>query len=502
MGDQGAAVSRAHATSLGALLGADCPHPVRGLVVTGLGMDSRSIDPGDLFVALPGLSTSGVDFIRDAAKAGAVAALVNRGAVAATPLAIPVIEVKDLQDRVGELADRFFGKPSKHLEVYAVTGTNGKTSSVQFLAGLLEAMDTPVGTIGTLGVGMSQQLRPGSMTTPNVIDVHRALAELRDQGARVVALEASSHALEQDRLAGVQVRVAWFTNLSRDHLDYHRTMAAYAQSKRRLLVRPELELVAVNVDDPQGAQWVKEGHIAAPLVTYSAAGAAADFRLQATLLTAEGIESEVVSRWGEGMLRTPVCGRAALNNLVGVLAVLAARGHRLSQLLAAAEHLSSPPGRCQPLRVPGKVLVLVDYAHTPDGLEMVLSDLRQWVTGPIWCVFGCGGDRDRGKRPLMGEVACRHADQVVLTDDNPRSEPGDAIIEDIVSGVPRRCRSRLSIERDRAAAIRLAIAQADPSGAVLVAGKGHESSQEIGDLQLPFNDVEVAQRCLLGEAVA
>jgi UDP-N-acetylmuramoyl-L-alanyl-D-glutamate--2,6-diaminopimelate ligase len=472
--------------------------------VTGIALDSRQVRPGDLFLACRGLARDGHEFIAAAVEQGAAAvaydvASAEQGFGSAAVGAVPLLAVVDLTRRAGTIAERFYGEPSRALFVAGITGTNGKTSCSQFLAQALSEERAPWGVIGTLGNGLVNRLEAGTHTTPDAVTLHRLLAELRDGGARGVAMEVSSHALDQGRVAGVYFTAAIFTNLSRDHLDYHGDMAAYGAAKRRLFESPGLRYAILNGDDAFGRDLLAG---LAPEVTAVSYGF--DAAPQASVphvrgrdlrLGRDGLTFTVESPWGTGSLRSALLGRFNASNLLAVLAALLITGMPFGEALQRLARVRPVTGRMECFGGDGaRPLVVVDYAHTPDALEQALSALREHCGGRLWCVFGCGGDRDRGKRPLMGAAAARFADRVIVTDDNPRSEDPAQIVAEILGGVADQVKPQVIHDRD--AAIAAAIRGAGPDDVVLVAGKGHETVQQIGTRKLPFRDQEAVRRHL------
>lgn len=484
------------ARSLAELLAGEAlPAAAAALPVSGLALDSRSVRPGDLFCALRGARHDGLDFIAAAAAAGAVAVLVD----ATTPVVgapVPVIAVRDLAGRLSAIAGRFHGDPSHDLTVTGVTGTNGKTTCSLLLAQLFSVLEAPAGVIGTLGAGLANDpLQATGLTTPDAVDTQRLLAGLRDAGARRVVMEVSSHSLDQQRVAAVRFHSALFTNLSRDHLDYHRDMAAYRDAKARLFRQPGLEVAVLNRDDPAGRD-IAAGVAARRCYGYSIEGDA-QLRVVCAEFDTAGVRARIATPWGDGELESPLPGAFNLANLLAVIGAACAQGFALDAVLAAIPGLRGAPGRMQRIAGPvGGPLVVVDYAHSPDALAQVLAALRSATGGQLWCVFGCGGDRDRGKRPLMGAVAAAGADRVVLTSDNPRGEDADAILAEIAAGIPAARRDGMQVIADRRAAIGQVIARAGAADTVLIAGKGHERWQEIAGVRWPFDDAEVAGAAL------
>ncbi|ODU44677.1 UDP-N-acetylmuramoyl-L-alanyl-D-glutamate--2,6-diaminopimelate ligase [uncultured Aquimonas sp.] len=470
------------------------------LSLSGLRLDSRAVEPGEGFVALAGARTHGLLHAAEAVRRGAVVVLSEPFEGAAPLLPVPLLVVPGLRERLPQLAQALYAAPTLGLELVGVTGTNGKTSTVQLSAQALQLLGRVAGSIGTLGAGLHGQLVAHERTTPDVLEVHRLLATLSLAGAQVVAMEVSSHALDQGRVAGLQFDVAVFTNLSRDHLDYHGTMAAYAAAKASLFAWDSLRAAVINLDDTQGALIAAGLPERVDLIGFSALGAGnAVLRAGDVALDAAGLHFHLQYGVESVRIDSPLLGRFNVDNLLAVAGVLLALGVDFARVAALLPRLEPIPGRMN--RLGGSAaqpLVVVDYAHTPDGLEQALSSLRQHTAGRLLCVFGCGGDRDRGKRPQMAAIAGRLADQVIVTDDNPRSEDGEAIVADILAGFAPG--AAVEVERDRAAAIRAAIRAAGPADTVLVAGKGHETYQETGERRLPFDDLAVAALALRGSA--
>ena len=460
--------------------------------VRGLQTDSRRVQPGDLFLAAPGMVADGRDFIGDAVASGAGAVVyetddgyVLRGAP------VPAFGVSGLGRKIGFIADRFFGAPSRRLVVVGVTGTNGKTTCTQLLAQALDQPPKRCAVIGTLGYGFPGALNASIHTTPDAVTVQRLLADFLEQGAAQVAMEVSSHALEQGRVNGVRFHVAVFTNLTRDHLDYHGDMTAYGMAKARLFAYEGLKYAVINHDDEFGRQLLAD--VGAPVTCLSYGIEGGDVRAREVRPSPEGLWLRVQTPYGETELRSPLIGHFNVYNLLAVLATLLALGVELKDAATRLARAQAPAGRAECFGgARGLPLVVVDYAHTPDALEKILTALREHVQGKLWCVFGCGGDRDRGKRPVMGEIGERLADRVLLTDDNPRHESGDAIIADIAGGM----RVAPRVMRDRRAAIAAAIREAGAGDIVLIAGKGHEDYQQVGDERRPYSDRDTVRTLL------
>jgi UDP-N-acetylmuramoyl-L-alanyl-D-glutamate--2,6-diaminopimelate ligase len=468
--------------------------------VGGLSADSRHVDAGDAFFALAGASSHGLRYAREVIAAGAAAIVFDAPAPADIPLpaSVPAIGVDGLREQLGTIADRFYGSPSRALVVIGVTGTNGKTSTVQLLVQALTLQGATAGSIGTLGAGLHGQLEAGERTTPDVIAVHRLLAAMRESGASHVAMEVSSHALEQGRVDAVDFDVAVFTNLSRDHLDYHVDMDAYGAAKARLFARRELRTAVLNLDDAFGASLrsVLPGGVRCIGVS-SRGNPAAMLRAEQIRLDAAGIAFVLESDQHSHPVRSPLLGRFNVDNLLAVAGTLLALDWPLAEIAALLPQLQPVEGRMN--RIGGDSgaatpLVVVDYAHTPDALEQALDSLRAHTRGALVCVFGCGGERDRGKRPQMAKVVERLADRMIVTDDNPRGEDGDAIVAEILAGLARPAAAR--VQRDRALAIIEAIATALRDDVVLIAGKGHEAYQESAGARRAFDDMRHARLAL------
>ncbi len=466
----------------------------RDLVVSGLTMDSREVAPGDAFFAIGGFGTHGLRFVEQARDAGAVAILFDPDATEGLPAPTGGIAVPRLRARMGAMADQFHGRPSHAMTMVGVTGTSGKTSTVQLLAQALEALGLRAGTIGTLGAGLHGDVHATGFTTPLVLRMHALLAQLRDAGARAVAMEVSSHALDQGRVDAVHYDVAVFTNLTRDHLDYHGDMASYGAAKAKLFVREGLRAAVVNIDDTFGRELL--GNLPATVrgLGTSAQGAQCDVRAGNVVLGGEGIAFDLVLGDEHRNVHSPLLGRFNIDNLLAVAGVLHALGHDADSIAGVLPQLQPIPGRMNRLGGGAAPLVVIDYSHKPDALRQALESLRGHLQGRLVCVFGCGGERDRGKRPQMAAIAEQAAEVVIVTDDNPRGEDGDAIVAEIVAGF--REPAAAIVERDRRRAIERAIGAASAGDIVLVAGKGHETYQEVAGVKHPFDDGAVAREAL------
>ncbi len=501
-----AALAPAPGIPLGTLLQGIVDLPARyDRRVTGLALDSRAVRPGDLFFALVGTATDGRRFVEEALarRAGAVVQEAP-GVALEVRHGVPVIGVPGLDQLVGMVADRFYAHPSADLWVAGVTGTNGKTTVSHLIAQVLTGAGDvpgggwPCGVVGTLGCGLFGELRPSRHTTPDAVTLHRLLADLRGRGVRHAVMEVSSHALVQGRVNGVAFDVAVFTNLTRDHLDYHGSLEAYGEAKRRLFRFPGLKTAVVNLDDPFGDAILRQIDPGIEAVGYSLHDAPRA-RVRARTLTVgpAGVRMEVVTPVGEGLLESPLLGRFNAGNLLAAVGALLTLRLPLPGLLAGLARAQPVAGRME--RHGGREdqpLVVIDYAHTPDALQSVLATLREHCRGRLTCVFGCGGERDRGKRPEMGAVAERLADELIVTDDNPRREDGDLIVAEILGGMARPGLAR--VERERERAITLALAGAGADDVVLVAGKGHEDYQEANGQRRPYSDRAVVRALLEG----
>lgn len=472
--------------------------------VTGICADSRVLSPGAVFLALRGQRDHGWRHAAEAVRAGARAVLVEADAAMELPVpaGIPVIRIAGLAAQAGVIAARFYGDPSRHMKVVGITGTNGKTSTSHYIAAALDGFSGGRGgIIGTLGYGPVGRTGPAHLTTPDPVALQAELARQLALDVHYVAMEVSSHALQQGRIAGMHFHTAVFTNLTRDHLDFHGDMAAYGAAKRRLFEHAGLAHAVVNLDDAFGRALHSSCAGRVPVIGYrlldagqAAAGSGAE--LVGTLRPGEpgALALDVTGPWGRGLLRALLTGRFNAANLLAACATLCVLGVPFDTALALLARVRAVPGRMEAFRAPGRPLVVVDYAHTPDAVEQALRALRPQCRGRLVCVFGCGGDRDPGKRPQMGAVAEAHADVTVITSDNPRSEDPDAIIAAILAGMHRPAAAL--VEPDRAAAIGRAIGAAGVEDIVLVAGKGHETTQEIAGRKFPFSDRQVVRRLL------
>jgi UDP-N-acetylmuramoyl-L-alanyl-D-glutamate--2,6-diaminopimelate ligase len=472
--------------------------------VADLTLDSRAVREGSLFFALRGRRAHGLAFAADAAARGAGVVLWEPGPGVAPPVlgaSVFSAPVENLHRLVGRIADRFFHSPSSHLRVTGITGTNGKTTCAYLLAQCLERLGTEAAYMGTIGWGRLGALETPTHTTPDVITVHRALAALKDQGVHDVAMEVSSHALDQGRVDGVRFHTAAFTNLSRDHLDYHASMQAYGEAKARLFRAEGLQHLIINIGDAfgRGAAESYAGHAPLTAVWIGArdAGPLARRSLHADAVSLQlhGISMDVEGSFGAFAVHTRLLGRFNAENSLIVLGCLVSFGIPLEAAAAALAECTPPPGRMEVIesKVSDKPLTVVDYAHTPDALAKALTALREHCRGALWCVFGCGGDRDPGKRPMMGAIADELADEIIVTDDNPRSEDPREIVRGITAGIKLHS---VRVIHDRAAAIAAALNTARGADAVLIAGKGHEDYQIHGATRSRFSDRLAASKVL------
>lgn len=474
------------------------PHAVlaeltlRGVRPTGIRADSRLLQPGELFLALPGARHDGRDFIADAVARGACAVLYSPGTV--PDVAVPCLPVEHLPQLAGPLADLILGQPSHRLWLVGVTGTNGKTSVSSFIAQIMNAWECRCALIGTLGYGLPPRLTACPNTTPDAVSLQQLLAGFVREGATSCAMEVSSIGLHQHRVDGIAFDVAVFTNLSRDHLEYHGSMAAYAAAKRRLFEFPDLSAAVINLDDAYGRELAAACRGRPRCIGYTLDGrSGGDETLAAEALV---FDDQGLSFTLRGVrFRAPLIGRFNAANLLATIGALYAGGETLPDIAEMTPLLRPPAGRLQTLGGRDAPLVVIDYAHSPDALEKALCTLRETATrrgGRLICVFGCGGERDAGKRPQMGAIAEALADRTVVTSDNPRREDPQAIVDAILAGM----RHRPSVQVERSAAIRLAIAESAAQDVVLIAGKGHEDYQEIGDVRVPYSDHDVARAAL------
>lgn len=455
--------------------------------------DSRHVKPGDVFLAMPGLTVDGRVFMQQAIERGASKIYYEQAGSELFQLPqtlIPLIPIHNLVGHQGEISAEFYGFPSRELTVIGITGTNGKTSVSYFIAQCLPK----TAVLGTTGYGELTQLQKLAFTTPMAADVQRILRELVDEQFTSVAMEVSSHALDQHRVAGVDYDIAVFTNLSRDHLDFHGDMLHYARAKKKLFSWATLQAAVVNVDDPIGREIADEHSGRYTLFTYSLRNKA-DIYATRVDHARDGFWVDVQTPWGQDRFHIPLLGLFNIHNCLAVMGVLGSMGVSLSDMKPAIAQLKSAPGRMELISTSGMPTVIVDFAHTPDALEKTLVAIREHYQGSLYCVFGCGGDRDPGKRPLMGAIASRLSDHVIITNDNPRHENPDTIAKAIGQSVDLNKLEGFIL--DRRAAISYAIDRALPDDVIVIAGKGHEDYQIMGDDVLSFNDSMVVKELLM-----
>ena len=470
------------------------------LEITGFASDSRSVRAGQAFIAiLPtsnDVSRHGLRYIDEALARGAVAVIYDPPAPADVTVPSNAIAVPNLRARLGDLANAIHGDITADMTVVGVTGTSGKTSTTQLIAQAWSLLGVTCGTIGTLGAGLYGKEQATGFTTPLVLETHELFVELRAAGATSVVMEVSSHALEQGRVDGVRFDIGVFTNLTRDHLDYHGDMASYGAAKARLFQRPEIKIGVINGDDAFGRELVVKLPTHVRAITTSAHGDVnADIAAEGLVLDARGIAFDLRIGEHRQRIQSPLLGRFNADNLLAVAGVLHAQGRDFDTIARLLPQLRPVAGRMNRLGGDGRLpLVVVDYSHKPDPLQQALESLHAHLKGRMVCVFGCGGERDRGKRPQMARIAEDGAGLVVVTDDNPRGEDGDTIVHDIVAGFLHP--EQVIVERDRRSAINLAIGESGPDDIVLIAGKGHETYQEVKGVKHPFDDLAVARAAL------
>ncbi|WP_241737487.1 UDP-N-acetylmuramoyl-L-alanyl-D-glutamate--2,6-diaminopimelate ligase [Neptunicella marina] len=468
-------------------------------------LDSRKVKPNSVFTAVIGHDLDGRDFIPQAVSLGARVVLSEtenvheHGQISMREHTV-IVDFYQLNQQLNALSALYYDYPATKLDVIAVTGTNGKTSTAQLCAQISQLTGHKAGTLGTLGTGLINQLIPNINTTPDPISIHKVLEEMRLQGAKTVALEASSHALVQKRLAALKTDVAIFTNLTRDHLDYHGTMANYGAAKRSLLNQQGLRFAVINQQDMQAELWLQDCPSTVQAVMYGfelvhypdlpyCIASSVEYLPHGTLI-------EIDSSWGQATIETALLGNFNVQNLLAAITAQLCLGTSLHDIAAIASQLTPIAGRMEIFKAKGKAALVVDYAHTSDALEQALVSLRHHCNGQLWCMFGCGGDRDKGKRPQMGDIAERFADKVLVTNDNSRSESPEQIAQDILAGCQRP--DLIEVELDRATAIRNMLSKASEQDLILVAGKGHEDYQIIGNQRLPYNERHYIQQLLEG----
>ena len=478
--------------------------------LSSLAQDNRQVREGSLFIAAPGLNTHGLLYAADAVARGAVAIVWDGDCDRRDEILdqvsnkVPCIRIDGLRHCIGEIASRFYGEPSQALHVIGITGTDGKTSIAHYIAQALDSHDVHCGVLGTLGNGFIHDLHPTGMTTADALQVQQTLAEIAQAGSHHAVMEVSSHGLDQGRVNAVAFDTAVFSNLAQDHLDYHPTREHYAAAKRKLFHMPGLKAAVINLDDAFGRELAADCRGRMSVWGYSAGPQAAALASQVDFLvharsvqaTADGLDIAVASPKGVGHIRAALLGRFNVANLLAVLSALLVSGMPFETAIEKLHQLRPVSGRMQRVETArtDRPAVIIDYAHTPQALEAACRSVREHFDGRFCCVFGCGGDRDQGKRPLMAQAAERYADEVIVTSDNPRHEDPQQIISQITAGFtqPEKHHS----ETDRRAAIASALQRAGAGDVILIAGKGHESSQIVGDVHIAFNDYRVARELI------
>jgi UDP-N-acetylmuramoyl-L-alanyl-D-glutamate--2,6-diaminopimelate ligase len=470
--------------------------------VSNLQVDSRKVQQGDLFIAYPGVSADGRRFVKQASEQGAACVLAETATndeeyAWLEGLGCEVVQAKNIQQQLGDIASAFYGKPSKKMDVVAVTGTNGKTSVTQLIAQALMSLGKKSAVLGTLGNGVLGELDITNNTTPGAVDLHKQLNEFVGKDVQLVAMEASSHGLDQGRLNGAAIDAAIVTNLSRDHLDYHGSMKAYQKAKEILVAWPGLEKLILNADDLRVKGMAKHASETADVLYFSMNDCQADVYASDIEYSHQGLRFALNYKGNQQVVESHLIGEFNVSNLLAVCSYLLVSGYSLDQVAGVLPTLKTICGRMDMVvdaESASLPVVVVDYAHTPDALEKAISAVRRHCEGALWCVFGCGGDRDVGKRSMMGEVASKLADRIVLTNDNPRSENAEAIFNNIEEGFESS--TDYFVQKDRKEAIYDAVDQADVNDWILVAGKGHEDYQEINGVKYPFSDLKVAKKAL------
>ncbi len=481
------------------LVALDQPPLETDIQINGLTLDSRKLAGGELFLAVPGFSSDGRNYIESAVSAGAAAVLVEADGfedALSDEVFSRVFFIKGLKDRVAFVADRVFRQPSKKLDLIGVTGTNGKTSCCWFISQLLSELGQNCAVMGTIGQGVPPELKPCLNTTSDAVATYGFMAGLVADGVPAMAMEVSSHGLDQGRVDGLQFEVGVFTNLSRDHLDYHQTMEAYAKAKASLFTSDRVRKAVINFDDDFSETMLAACSPQTEIFTFSTTDADAAIFADHIQLDQSGVTAFLKTPWGTGELRLSQMGRFSLENMLAVIGAVCSMGADLDKVLQLLPDMLSVPGRMQRLGGQDKPLVIIDYAHTPDALTSVLDSLAEHGAQNVTCVFGCGGDRDKGKRPLMARAAMNGAQKVFVTSDNPRSEDPGQIIADAMEIISETDRDRVTCITDRSIAIQAAVAQACKDEIVLIAGKGHEDYQEVQGQRVHFDDVEQAEKAL------
>jgi UDP-N-acetylmuramoyl-L-alanyl-D-glutamate--2,6-diaminopimelate ligase len=478
--------------------------------VTGVAIDSREVKPDDLFMAYRGTEVNGVDYIDDAIRAGAVAVAIDGNEeISLESISVTVVKVSNLRKQAGIIISRFYDEPSKEMQIIGVTGTNGKTTVSYMIAQVLFMLGKQSAVIGTIGNGRFGKVESANTTTPDPVKLHSLFSSWKNEVDSVV-MEVSSHALDQDRVAGTEFNIAIFTNLSRDHLDYHGTLEDYAEAKFQLFKSFGLKHAIVNIDDTYGAQLIDLLPTGLNIFAYSTKTSQLNTnKKNISLIFCEKIETDhlktdltIQSPWGQVSIQTGLLGEFNIENILAAFSALCVSGFPAEQVATALSEFTGIPGRMEyfasRLNSLVKPLLVVDYAHTPDALEKALTALRSYCTGKLYCVFGCGGDRDVGKRSQMGAIAESLSDQIILTNDNPRTESEEKIVANILEGIKEK--SQVTIKYDRSDAIINTFLNASKNDVILIAGKGHETTQQIGSALSPFSDRELARRLTEGDS--
>ena len=470
--------------------------------VTGVAIDSRKVEPGNLFLAYRGTKYNGIEYIDNAINAGAEVVVVDEAEVFnSESISKEIFKVPELRKNAGLIISRFYGNPSKNIEITGVTGTNGKTTVSYLLAYAMHELKRNSAFIGTLGNGLFGQIEASKTTTPDPVKLH-SLFSLWENQVDFVAMEVSSHALDQRRTEGTEFNTAVFTNLSRDHLDYHKTFDDYIRAKFSLFKKTGLENAVINIGDPYGVKLVEKLSKDLNIFAYSAKKSNLEFyrREKISFIYCEQIEVEsfaakiikVQSPWGNVIIRVNLLGKFNIDNVLAAFTVLCISGAPIEEVATVLSAFTGLPGRMEVFSLAEKPLIIVDYAHTPDALEKALTSLKPYCKGKLFCVFGCGGERDIGKRAKMGSIAELLSDQIILTNDNPRNESPDQIFENILEGIQNK--SKVIIKEDRSDALISTFLEAKKGDVILLAGKGHETTQQLGSIMIPFSDRELAKR--------
>jgi UDP-N-acetylmuramoyl-L-alanyl-D-glutamate--2,6-diaminopimelate ligase len=467
--------------------------------IRGMETDSRRVRPGDLFIALRGFTVDGHRYIPEAVGRGAAAVVVEES----VDLPVPVVRVPDTRRAMAVLAATFYRHPTRELKLIGITGTNGKTTTAHLIQNILKDWGTPAGLIGTIHMRIGDRSYPVKITTPDVVELQRSFRKMCDEGCRYAVIEASSHALDLGRTWGCEFHAAVFTNLTQDHLDYHETMEKYREAKGLLFSQlgnrftDKPGYAVLNADDEASAYFARI--TPQQVITYGIEKPA-DVRAENIQIQSDGTSFTLNSFRGSVDIRLQLVGKFSVYNALAAATVALAEGTPLETIKGSLEAVPGVAGRFEKVDEGQSFTVLVDYAHTPDSLQNVLTTIRQFARGSVYCVVGCGGDRDRGKRPQMARIAAVHSDKVILTSDNPRSEDPEAIIADMMKGLDGKLRERAITLVDRREAIRYAVDQAAAGDVVLIAGKGHETYQEVKGVRYDFDDREVARQALRARA--